>query len=144
MVEKLEFDGIYLEFGLRKILSDIHLVCEVGKIVGLLGRNGEGKSSLMNIVYGRLESQSESIRFNGVTVHDLYKTPYILTLSPQFNYIPKEICLNRIFSDFDLIFSNFLNYFPEFDGSESMTLEELSGGQRRLIEVYVIIYTLLW
>ena len=33
----LEVDSIELEFNSRKILSDIYLKCETGKIIGLLG-----------------------------------------------------------------------------------------------------------
>jgi len=47
MIHTLEADGIQLEFNGRSILSDIYLKAETGKITGLLGRNGEGKSCLM-------------------------------------------------------------------------------------------------
>jgi ATPase subunit of ABC transporter with duplicated ATPase domains len=46
----LEADSVQLQFGERKILSDVYLKCETGKITGLLGRNGEGKSCLMRII----------------------------------------------------------------------------------------------
>ena len=52
MIHTLEADGIQLDYNGRKILSDIYLKCETGKIIGLLGRNGCGKSSLMKIIYG--------------------------------------------------------------------------------------------
>lgn len=42
MIHKLEADSISLEFGSRRILSDVYLKCETGKITGLLGRNGNG------------------------------------------------------------------------------------------------------
>lgn len=54
MNHKLEIDSVFLEFGNRRILSDIYLKCETDKIIGLLGRNGNGKTSLMNIIYGNL------------------------------------------------------------------------------------------
>jgi len=42
MTHRLEADSIFLHFGERKILSDIYIKCETGKITGLLGRNGTG------------------------------------------------------------------------------------------------------
>ena len=43
MNHKLEVGSIQLEFDGRKILSDIYLRCDTGKITGLPGRNGESK-----------------------------------------------------------------------------------------------------
>ena len=63
MTHKLEADSIHLEFKGRRILSDIYLKCETGKITGLLGRNGEGKTCLMEIIYGTLKSE-KSVRFD--------------------------------------------------------------------------------
>jgi ABC-type uncharacterized transport system ATPase subunit len=36
-MHKLEIDSVLLEFDLRKVLSDVYLKCETGKITGLLG-----------------------------------------------------------------------------------------------------------
>ncbi|WP_052694971.1 ATP-binding cassette domain-containing protein [Hymenobacter sp. AT01-02] len=41
----LEADGMQLAFGERRILSDVYLRVETGQVVGLLGRNGCGKST---------------------------------------------------------------------------------------------------
>lgn len=54
MKHTLEADSIQLAFGQRQILTDIYFKCETGKIIGLLGRNGQGKTCLLNIVYGTL------------------------------------------------------------------------------------------
>ncbi len=54
MNHKLEVDGVQLSFGLNQILSDVYFKCDTGKITGLLGRNGAGKTCLMNIIYGSL------------------------------------------------------------------------------------------
>jgi lipopolysaccharide export system ATP-binding protein len=139
MVNKLEVDGISLQFGERRILSDIYLKCETGSITGLLGRNGEGKTCLMNIIYGTLKAQSKSVRFNNISNYDAFKRADLLTYLPQFNFIPLHLTLNKIFRDFNLLFSEFESYFPEFQNTGKTRIKNLSGGERRLIEVYVII-----
>ncbi|GAA4434446.1 hypothetical protein GCM10023091_09420 [Ravibacter arvi] len=48
----LEVDGVFLTFGLKKILQRVYLKAETGKVTGLLGRNGTGKSSLLKVIYG--------------------------------------------------------------------------------------------
>ncbi|MEN9600092.1 MAG: hypothetical protein RL596_2413, partial [Bacteroidota bacterium] len=57
MTHTLEISSIQLEFDSKKILSNIYLKCETGKITALLGRNGQGKSSLMKIAYGSLPAE---------------------------------------------------------------------------------------
>lgn len=139
MIHKLEADSILLEFGSRKILSDIYLKCETGKITGLLGRNGSGKTSLMNVIYGNLNSSSKSIRFDDRTILQSFKRPDLVLYLPQFNFIPKEMTLKRIFSDFSLEFSSFQTLFPEFKLKYNSHIKSLSGGQRRLTEIYILV-----
>ncbi|MCX6210301.1 MAG: ABC transporter ATP-binding protein [Bacteroidetes bacterium] len=139
MQHKFEVDSVLLEFGSRRILSNIYFKCETGKVTGILGRNGQGKTCLMNVVYGNLNPISKSIRFDNITIFQAFKRPDLLTYLPQFNFIPSHLTLKRIFSDFDLAFSDFEITFPEFSTKFKSSIKTLSGGQRRLIEVYVII-----
>ncbi len=138
MNHKLEVDSIQLEFNNRKILSDIYLKCETGKITGLLGRNGQGKSCLMKIIYGSLICE-KSVRFDNVSQNDAFKRPDLLLYLPQFNFIPQSLSLKRIFKDFELDFSSFEVQFPEFSKKYNLSISNLSGGEHRLIELYVVI-----
>jgi ABC-type lipopolysaccharide export system ATPase subunit len=138
MKHKLEVDGVQLEFNTRKILSDIYLKCETGKITGLLGRNGQGKSCLMQIVYGSLKCE-KSVRFDNVGQYEAFKRIDLLRYLPQFNFIPKQLSINRIFNDFELSYSVFTKIFTEFIGRQKQSINKLSGGERRLIELYVIV-----
>lgn len=134
----MEVDGIQLEYNGRKILSDIYLKCETGKITGLLGRNGQGKSCLMKIIYGSLKCE-KSVRFDNIIQYEAFKRPDLLRYLPQFNFIPKAFSLKRVFSDFNLDYPAFANRFPEFKESYSKPFRTLSGGERRLVELYVIV-----
>lgn len=135
----LEADGILLEFNTRSILSNIYLKCKTGEITGILGRNGEGKTCLMNIIYGNLNPLGKSIRFDSISVPQAFKRPDFLTYLPQFNFIPGHLTIKKIFSDFELDFKFFETLFPEYGSRYASRLDTLSGGQRRLIEVYSII-----
>jgi lipopolysaccharide export system ATP-binding protein len=139
MIHTLEADSILLEFGLKRILSDIYLKCETGTITGLLGRNGQGKTCLLNIIYGSMEPVSKSIRFDGKSVFNAFKQPHLLSYLPQFNFIPRSLTLKRVFSDFQLDYAGFETHFPEFRDRRQSTIKDLSGGQRRLVETYTII-----
>ena len=138
MTHKLEADSIQLQFGDRSILSTIYLKCETGKITGLLGRNGEGKSCLMKIIYGTLKCE-KSVRIDNLIQHEAFKRPDLLLYLPQFNFIPKSLSLKRIFQDFDLDFRSFAERFPEFASKYKSSIGSLSGDERRLVELYTIV-----
>ncbi len=138
MKHKLEADSIQLEFDNRKILSDIYLKCETGKITALIGRNGEGKSCLMQIIYGSNQCE-KSVRIDNVSQLEAFKKPDLLKYLPQFNFIPKQLSLKRIFKDFELDYSSFEKRFPEFASKYKSSIGSLSGGEKRLIELYVIV-----
>ena len=139
MKHLLEIDGVNLSFSGRVILSDIYMKSETGKIVGLLGRNGQGKSCLMKIISGTLNSGSRSIRFDGKTVFELSGRSDLILYLPQFNFIPSFLTIERIFKDFCLNISEFETHFPEFIEKSNLKISEFSGGERRLVELYLII-----
>lgn len=140
MKHVLEIDGVQLEFNGKKILSSIYLSCETGKITGLLGKNGQGKSCLMKIIHGCLPCE-KSVRFDHMSIVESFKRPDLLVYLPQFNFIPASLTLRRVFQDFGLDYSSFQYRFPEFATRERVSIRHLSGGERRLIELYVIVKT---
>lgn len=138
MTHKLEVDSIRLQIGNRAILSSTYLKCETGKITGLLGRNGQGKSCMMKIIYGTLQCE-KSVRFDNLALHEAFKRPDLLLYLPQFNFIPKSLSLKRVFQDFALDYQLFSERFPEFASKYKSQVGRLSGGGQRLVELYVIV-----
>ncbi len=138
-MNKLEIDSIILEFDTKRILQDVYLKCEIGNIIGLLGRNGSGKTCLMNIIYGELVPADKSIRINGIPYYKSDRNPSEMMYLPQFSFIPKSLSIRRIFKDYNLDFSLFAKDFPEFKKYQNTIFSRLSGGEQRIIEIYVII-----
>jgi ABC-type lipopolysaccharide export system ATPase subunit len=139
MKHTLDADSIQLAFGNRKILSDIYVHCETGKVTGILGRNGQGKSCLLKIIYGTLNATDKSVRFDNKSIFNMYKHPEIIRYLPQNNFIPQSFTVKKIFKDFDLDFSGFQNTFPESSVKYHSKINSLSGGLLRLLEVYIIL-----
>lgn len=139
MKHLLEVDSIILEFGQKRVLQDVYLKNETGKTTGILGRNGTGKTCLMNIIFGELKTNNKSIRLDGKAIFDGYQNPEIFRYLPQFNFIPGNLKVKRIFNDFNLNFSRFIYYFPEFEKYYRLKVKRLSGGERRILEIYSIL-----
>lgn len=127
-----------LLFGERLLLSDVYLKMETGDIIGLLGRNGAGKSCLMRGVYGTLKCD-KSLIIDSMPVDEAYKKPNFMRYLPQHHFIPKWLTLKRVFRDFAVDFAPFSALFPAFQRRENTKIDHLSGGMYRLVELYIII-----
>ena len=56
-------------FGTRLLLDDVSLGLSTGDVVGVLGRNGDGKTTLLSILTGRLEPDAGSVtRASGASI----------------------------------------------------------------------------
>ncbi|NLC49488.1 MAG: ATP-binding cassette domain-containing protein [Bacteroidales bacterium] len=139
MKHYLEVDSVILAFGERRILQDVFLKNETGQITGILGRNGSGKTCLLNIIYGELKTADKSVRIDDTTIFEGYKDPQILRYLPQFNFIPKNLRIKRICKEFSLDFAQFTAYFPSFEKYYNSPLKNLSGGECRIVEIYTIL-----
>ncbi len=139
MRNSLEIDSVILEYGLKRILQNVYLKIETGRITGLLGRNGSGKSSLMKVLFGNLNPSSKSIRLNHTSILGKHRNPCDIRYLPQNNFIPKTLTINRVFKDLNLDFQGLLEAFPNFKNQQRTKLKHLSSGERRIIEIYSIL-----
>ncbi len=135
----LEVDNVELSFASKKILNEIYLKAKTGEVVGILGSNGTGKSSLLSIIFGNLKPKYKLIRIdkNPILI-PLYQTCTVKYL-PQYNFIPKSIKLKNVFKAFKVDLEEFLVEFNSFSKYKNGTIKNLSGGECRVIETYLII-----
>ena len=74
----LQIDGLCKSFGDRIIFDGLSLNINQGEKVGLIARNGQGKSTLLDVIAGNADYRSGSIVFR----RDI-KTAYLVQ-TPQF------------------------------------------------------------
>ncbi len=135
----LEIDNVELNFGFHEVLKAIYFKAEKGKVTGILGSNGSGKTSLLRIIFGELKPNNKLIRFDKKPfLTPLYKTGFIKYL-PQFHFIPKRLTLERVFYFFGVSLNDFLINFPNYKSQEKNRFYSFSGGEKRLIETYIIL-----
>lgn len=138
-MDVLEIDNVELNFGILEVLKAIYFKAEKGKITGILGRNGCGKTSLLRIIFGELKPNNKLIRIdNKPILTPLYKKGIIKYL-PQFHIIPNSVSLKSGFHYFNASFVDFLIDFPDFRTKEKHRFSDFSGGEKRLIETYIIL-----
>lgn len=136
-----EVDNIELSFDGKEILKAIYFKAEKGKITGVLGKNGCGKTSLLRIIFGELIPNNKLIRIDKVPyLKSLYKYNFIKYL-PQFGFIPKNISVKKSFDLFQVALDDFKKDFPEFTIDNNAKFEAFSGGETRLLETYLTLKT---
>jgi ABC-2 type transport system ATP-binding protein len=64
----IEVSGLTKYYGPRRAVNDVSFTADKGQVIGLLGLNGAGKSTTMNIITGCLSSSSGRVLFDGVDI----------------------------------------------------------------------------
>ena len=80
----IEVRGLYKAYGLNLAVRGVSFQANKGEIVGLVGRNGAGKSTTMNIIAGYISSDEGNVWING---HDILKEP--LEAKRHLGYMPE-------------------------------------------------------
>lgn len=136
----LNVDSVELSFDSRKILQDVALQCSQGEIVGLLGRNGSGKSSLLKIIFGSLKPAYRYVSIDGKYIYNGYSAGDIAYL-PQHNYLPHGIRISRLARVLiDPVFWDEFAAQPIYKDHQHKTAGELSGGELRMLETLMVVY----
>lgn len=135
----LEIDNIELSFDNKNILRGVYLKSESGKVTGILGRNGSGKTSLLNILFGSLKSKYKSIRIDGKLIKEPLFLSNNVSYLPQHKLLAKKIKISTCFKLFNIDWNIFVNDFEHFRFFKNHYTSELSGGELRLLETYLIL-----
>jgi ABC-type lipopolysaccharide export system ATPase subunit len=137
----LKADSIYIEFDNRKILQGIYLECKQGEVLGLLGRNGCGKSTMLKIIFGSVEPGHKYVAIDGIYVKKGYHNNQIAYL-PQHHYLPTGIKINTLAKPMvdPLLWDEFCA-FPVYQQYHNKTVDDMSGGEWRQIEMLMILYS---
>ena len=94
------------KFGRIKALDNINLDIKAGQIVGLLGENGSGKTSLLNCMAGLSHLSSGEVIINGISVQD-YKVKRELAYMPVVNLFNPKWTIKNAVESFSGLFSGF-------------------------------------
>jgi branched-chain amino acid transport system ATP-binding protein len=142
----LELDGVRAGYDSTPILRNVDLSVEEGEIVGVMGKNGVGKTTLVKTVMGFVEPDQGTVRFDGRDVTD---TPPHERARSGMGYIPQG---REIFPDLtveqnlrmgesinedssDLLYEDVFDYFPILDERRDQKGGTMSGGQQQMLAI---------
>ena len=118
------------------VLNDFSITIDRGKISGLLGKNGTGKSTLLYLIAGLLTPQDGEVLFDGIntrrrlpqTLQEIFIVPeeFDLPAIPLLEFIETNAPLYPKFSIDDMT-----RYLHLFDMTLELNLGALSMGERK-------------
>lgn len=136
---KLLVDSVHLEFGQQQVLQSAFITAQTGRVTGVLGRNGCGKSCLFKCIMGGIKPQNIFIRLNDDPDTDYAHIGNRIKYLPQNSFIPDKITLGEAFRLYDVDYDGLVSFDPKFHTMQRRELRELSGGEVRIAEVYLIL-----
>ncbi|BBZ29371.1 ABC transporter ATP-binding protein [Mycolicibacterium madagascariense] len=118
---RLQATGIVKTFGNNRALKGVDLVVGDGEVLGLIGENGAGKSTILNIVSGVLPYDSGSLRLDGREI------------APKTYQDANRLGIFRVFQDAALI-DSLAVYENAFFGWEHLFRSRTGGLDRRRLK----------
>ena len=145
----ISLENISFSFGNRKILDNVSFKINQGQILGMLGPNGVGKSTIFNLITGLIKPNYGKIKFNGIDVVDypiyLRTTKFKIGYVPQYGGYLSDLSLFEnlkaigeiVIKDKNLIYHKINQLIAKFelDAIRDIKAKFLSGGQKKKLVI---------
>jgi branched-chain amino acid transport system ATP-binding protein len=143
----LHVQGLNTCYGASHVLRDLSFKVERGQTVGLMGRNGMGKSTLLKSIVGLVKPRSGQIQFQGQAIQG--QTPYDIALQGMA-YVPEgrgifgnlSVHENLVMAarpgvrgQQDWTYQRVLDTFPRLGERLSHGGQQLSGGEQQMLSI---------
>ena len=109
----VEFKSVNKSFDEKVILTDVSFTIKQNKIIGLLGKNGMGKTTIIKLLNGLLTPTSGEILING-------EAPGVSS-KKVISYLPERLCLDRSMSVSQII-DYYIDFYEDFKKDTALKL----------------------
>ncbi len=137
----VEFKNVHKGYSKKKVLKNVNLNIPKGKIVGLLGPNGSGKTTMIKLMNGLLQPDRGSIEINGMKPS--IETKKIVSYLPERTYLNdwmkvKDILefFHDFYEDFDVQKANEMIKTLKIDKNEK--LKTMSKGTKEKVQLILV------
>jgi ABC transport system ATP-binding/permease protein len=137
----LVLDGISKRFGETAILENFSYTFKRKEKLGIIGKNGVGKTTLLNILTGKIQPDSGRIEQGETVVYGYYEQQGLDFVPGQRVIdILKEIAEYVTLADGkQLSVSQFLNHFLFTPEMQYVQVDKLSGGEKRRLYLMTVL-----
>ena len=123
------------------VLKDLNLEISAGKIVGLLGPNGCGKSTLIKLIAGLLQPNSGEIIVGGYEVGE--KSKALISYLPERTYFNSGMKVNELIKYFEEFYQDFdseraFKLLSDLGIDPKANLKTLSKGTKEKVQLILV------
>ena len=140
-MELLECKHLCKSFDGKQILKDINLKIPKGKIIGLLGKNGTGKSTLIKLINDLLTPTSGEVLINGEKPG--IKSKEVIAYLPERTYLDKEMTVKEAIKYFEEFYKNFdkekaIKLLKDLDLDIDTKISKMSKGMQEKLQLILV------
>ena len=137
----LECINVNKSFDDKIILKNVNLTIEKGKIIGLLGKNGTGKSTLIKLINDLLTLSSGKILINGKEVG--VETKKVVSYLPERSYLDKTMTVDKVIEYFEDFYDNFdskkaRKLLSDLNLDTTLKLSKMSKGMQEKVNLVLV------
>ena len=137
----LECKALSKRFGGIQALDNVDLTVEPGRVVGLLGPNGSGKTTMIKLANGLLTPSSGEILVDGKKPGK--DTKAIVSYLPDKEYLPEWMTAKQMMDFFEDFYSDFrrekaMEMLTRLGVSADMRIKQMSKGTREKVQLILV------
>jgi len=137
----LECINVNKNFGNKSILKDVNLTITSGKIIGLLGKNGTGKTTLIKLINDLLTPTTGKILVNGKEVG--IDSKKIISYLPERTYLDKAMTVDKVIEYFEDFYDNFdaqkaRKLLKDLGLDTTQKLSKMSKGMQEKVQLVLV------
>lgn len=137
----IECRNLTKDYGRIKALDGVDLTIEKGQIVGLLGPNGSGKTTMIKLANGLLQPTSGSITIDGYDPGVESKS--VVAYLPDREFLPDHMSVDALFKMYGDFFTDFNrekaeNMISSLEIQRDVPLKKLSKGTREKVQLILV------
>ena len=140
-MDLLEIKNVSKSFDKKEILKDINLTISRGKIVGLLGKNGVGKTTLIKLINDLLTPTSGEILVKGNKIG--VESKKVISYLPERTYLNKQMKVSEVINYFKDFYQDFdcdkaEKLLKDLDLDINQKLSKMSKGMQEKLQLVLV------
>ena len=140
-MELVECKKLCKSYDEKQVLKDVSLKIPKGKIIGLLGKNGTGKTTLIKLINDLLTPTSGEIFINGKKPG--VESKDIIAFLPERTYLDREMSVKDAIKYFEEFYTNFdkqkaVKLLKDLDLDMNSKISKMSKGMQEKLQLILV------
>ncbi len=96
--EKIELKGVSYKYpgSTKFVIKNVNFTIKNGESIGVIGRTGSGKSTLINLIMGIIKPSKGNLEINGINISNNVNEEALISYRKNISHVPQSIFLNNV------------------------------------------------